>query len=102
MTSLITWYDVLGVLPDAEPQDIREAWQAREALLQPGMLAGAPSDVLSAVERARQSVEEAWRVLGDPAAREPYGEEVGFGRPGEGLVTTLVGPVKPDVGLGGG
>jgi hypothetical protein len=27
MTSVITWYDVLGVLPDATPDDIREAWR---------------------------------------------------------------------------
>ena len=40
MTSVITWYDVLGVLPDATPDDIREAWQMRGAALQPGMLAG--------------------------------------------------------------
>ena len=39
MTSVITWYDVLGVLPDATPKEIREEWQAREALLEPGMLA---------------------------------------------------------------
>ena len=102
MTSVITWYDVLGVLPDAEPEDIREARQAREALLQPAMLAGAPPDVLAAVDRARRSVEEAWRVLADPAARESYDEEMGFVRPGEGLVAPLLGPVRPDVDLGGG
>jgi len=66
--SLITWYDVLGVLPDAAPEDIDAAWQARRAALQPGALAGAPPDVLSAADRARQVVEEAWGVLGDPRA----------------------------------
>ena len=70
MTSVITWYDVLGVLPDAAPDDIREAWQARQAALQAGTLAGASSEVLAAADRARQAVQEAWRVLADPAARE--------------------------------
>jgi curved DNA-binding protein CbpA len=70
MTSILTWYDVLGVLPDAPPDDIREAWQARKAALQPGTLAGATSEVLSAAQRALQVVEEAWHVLADPAARE--------------------------------
>ena len=103
MTSVVTWYDVLGVLPDAEPEDIREAWQARQASLQPGMLAGAPPDVLLAVDRARHSVEDAWRVLADPAARESYDEEIGFVRPGEGLDPSRRGPerlsrvVVPDI-----
>jgi len=102
MTSVVTWYDVLGVLPDAAPEDIREAWQAREALLQPGMLAGAPPDVLSAADRARRALEEAWRILADPAVRESYDEEIGFARPGEGLAPPWRGPSGPDVGLGGG
>ena len=102
MTTVITWYDVLGVLPDALPDDIREAWQARKAALQPGMVAGAPPDVLSAVDRALQAVEEAWRVLADPAARESYDEDIGFRRLGEGLTPPSRGPSGPDVSLGGG
>jgi hypothetical protein len=102
MTSVVTWYDVLGVLPDALPEDIREAWQARKAALQPGMLAGAPADVLSAAERALQAVEEAWRVLADPAARESYDEDIGFRRLGEGLAPPSRGPSGPDVSLGEG
>ena len=102
MSSLVTWYDVLGVLPDAPPEDVREAWQARKAMLQPGLLAGVPPDVLSAAERARQAVEEAWGVLADPAARESYDQEIGFARPGEGLAPPWRGPSGPDVSLGRG
>jgi hypothetical protein len=102
MASIITWYDVLGVLPDATPDDIREAWQARNAALQAGTLAGASPEVLVAADRARQAVQEAWRVLADPAARESYDEEAGFVRPGEGLVSPGRGPLGPDVGLGEG
>ena len=102
MISLVTWYDVLGVLPDAARGDIREAWQARKALLQPGLLAGASPDVLSAAERARQAAEEAWGVLGDPAARESYDQQIGFARPGEGLTPPWRGPSGPDVSLGMG
>jgi len=102
MTRLITWYDVLGVLPDAPPDDIRAAWQARTAALQPGLLAGATREVLSAAQRARQAVEEAWRVLADPAARESYDLAVGFVRPGEGLASPSRGPSGPDVTLGPG
>jgi hypothetical protein len=102
MTSIITWYDVLGVLPDAPREDIREAWQARQAALQPVTLAGATPEVMSAADRARQAVEEAWRVLADPAARESYDEAIGFARPGEGLTPEWRGPSGPDVRLGEG
>src|ERR1700683_4881251 len=97
--SAITWYDVLGVLPDAEPEDIRAAWQARNAALQPDTLVGAPPD---AADRARQVVAEAWGVLADPAARASYDEEIGFARPGEGLTAPGRGPSGPDVRLGQG
>jgi DnaJ domain len=102
MTSVITWYDVLGVLPDATPDDIRQAWQARTAALQSATLAGASPDVVSAADRARQAVQEAWRVLADPAARESYDERVGFRRPGEGLASPGRGPLGPDASLGEG
>jgi hypothetical protein len=102
MMSAITWYDVLGVLPDAEPQDIRAAWQARNAALQPDTLAGASPDVLSAADRARQLVQEAWGVLANPAARASYDEKIGFARPGEGLTSPGRGPSGPDVSLGQG
>ena len=102
MMSAITWYDVLGVLPDAPPEDIRAAWQARKAVLQPAALAGAPPDVLPAADRARQVVDEAWGVLADPAARASYDEEIGFARLGEGLTPPGRGPLGPDVSLGKG
>jgi hypothetical protein len=99
MTSVITWYDVLGVLPDAPPEDIREAWEARNAALQAGRLAGASSDVQAAADRARQAVQNAWRVLADPAARESYDVANGFARPGEGLPPPWR---EPDDSLGEG
>jgi hypothetical protein len=102
MTALVTWYDVLGVLPDAPTDDIREAWRGRMAVLQPDGLAGASAEVLSAVSRARLAVDEAWHVLADPAARESYDEQIGFARPGEGLTPSWRGPSGPDVGLGEG
>ena len=102
VTSVITWYDVLGVLPDATLDDIREAWQAREAALEAGTLAGVSPEVLAAADRARQAVQEAWRVLAGPATREAYDKEAGFLRPGEGLTPPGRGPLGPDVGLGPG
>ena len=102
MTRLITWYDVLGVLPDAASDDVRDAWQARRAVLQPEMLVGATAEVVSAADRARRAVDEAGRVLADPAARESYDEAIGFARPGEGLTPPWRGPSGPDLALGEG
>jgi curved DNA-binding protein CbpA len=102
MTVLITWYDVLGVLPDASPDDVRAAWEGRKATLEPDALAGVSPEVRSAADRALQAVEEAWRVLSDPAARESYDEAIGFARPGEGLAPPWRGPSGPDVDLGPG
>src|SRR3974390_2224306 len=102
MTSVLTWYDVLGVLPDATPEEIREAGQARKAPLQQGTKAGAAPEVLSAAERALQAVEEAGRVLADPVARESYDQEIGIFRSGEGLTPPSRGPSGPDVSLGEG
>jgi hypothetical protein len=102
MRSVVTWYDVLGTLPDAPPDDIRQAWQARTAALAATTLAGAPPGVLSAADKARQAVGEAWRVLADPAARELYDEEIGIRRPGGGLAPPWRGPAGPDVRLGQG
>jgi hypothetical protein len=102
MTSILTWYDVLGVLPDAPQDDIRQAWQARKAALRPATLAGTAPEVQSAAQRALQAVEEAWRVLADPATREAYDLDIGFLRPGEGLTPPSRGPSGPDVLLGEG
>lgn len=100
MSSVVTWYDVLGVRPDATTGDIRAAWQARRTALAPGLLAGAPAGVLAAADRAVKSVDQAGRVLGAPTARASYDEEIGVTRPGEGLEPPGAGPTGPDVTLG--
>jgi hypothetical protein len=46
------------------------------------MIAGAPSDVLAIVTRARNFLDTAWEILGDPASRNRYDEAVGFHRKG--------------------
>jgi DnaJ domain len=102
LPSVVTWYDVLGVVPGATPDDIQSAWQARLAALDPGKLAGAPANVLSAADRSRQAVEEAWHVLADPATREAYDEDIGFHRPGEGLGPRSERPAEPGDSLAEG
>ena len=45
----ITWYDVLGVLPGVETKKIKREYEAKSALLRPDVIAGAPSNVLTAI-----------------------------------------------------
>src|SRR6476469_4878008 len=56
-------YEVLGVLPGADPRKIRREYQARPGLLRPEMIAGAPSNVLGAVTRAQGLLDNAWQIL---------------------------------------
>lgn len=94
----ITWYDVLGVLPGAEARTVKQEYEAKSALLRPDMIAGAPSNVLTAVTRAQNMLDRAWEVLSDPVSRHRYDEAAGIRRSGGGLVQPRTGP--PDPGLG--
>ena len=68
MERAITWYEVLGVLPGAEPDKIRRKYDERTHLLRTELIAGAPSNVLGAVSRAQNFLDTAWEILGDPAS----------------------------------
>ena len=78
----ITWYDVLGVLPGAEPAKIRREYDAKTGLLRPELISGAPSNVVKAISRAQGMLDNAWEVLGDPASRGRYDESIGLRGPG--------------------
>ena len=54
-----TWYDLLGVEPDASAEEIRTAWKSGIADLDPG-------------DRRFRSLNEAAEVLLDPARRSTY------------------------------
>jgi hypothetical protein len=85
MTSILTWYDVLGVLPDAPQDDIRQAWQARKAALRPGILAGAAPEVQSAASGPDVLLGEGWSMA-DEQALEAYSD-----RPSRVLVPDVRG-----------
>jgi hypothetical protein len=85
LAGMLTWYDVLGVLPGASPGEVQSAYHERARLLDPRMLNGAPSKVLKAADAARATVGEAWHILQDAAARRRYDEKIGVERNGEGL-----------------
>jgi len=71
----ITWYDVLGAVPDAPTRTIKRKYQDKAALLRPELISGAPSNVLSAVTRAQHILDAAWGVLGEPDRRKRLEKE---------------------------
>jgi hypothetical protein len=86
MARQLTYYDILGVLPGGSADEIQRSYDAKMAVLAPGMIAGASTKVLVAVDRARAVLEEARQTLTDREARLRYDTEVGILRPGSGLV----------------
>ena len=82
MEAEITWYDVLDVLPGAEPEKIRREYDAKRSLLRPELISGAPSNVLQGISRAQGILDNAWEVLGDPVSRGRYDESIGLRGPG--------------------
>jgi len=85
MRADITWYDLLGALPDASAQDIQRAYDAKAGLLRPELLSGAPSAVITAGARAQGIIDAALRVLGDPVSRQRYNQAAGLWGSGGGL-----------------
>jgi hypothetical protein len=99
---MLTWYDVLGVLPGASPGQVQSAYQERSRLLEPRMLNGASSKVLKAANAARVAVDEAWHILHDAAARRRYDEKIGVRRNSEGLDSAQSTPSGPGGAPSGG
>jgi len=85
MRAGITWYDLLGALPDASSGDIQQAYDAKAGLLRPEFLSGAPSAVVTAAARAQGIIDAALAVLSDPVRRQRYNEAAGLWGSGGGL-----------------
>ena len=97
MQPVVTWYDILDVMPGASTEEIQDRYDSKASLLRPELIAGAPSAVITAVSRAQQLLDSARRVLGDPATRARYDAVVGIRR-GGGLVPEESFPSEPGWG----
>ena len=93
--SVITWYDVLGLLPGASAEQVKNQHDAKVSLLRPELLAGAPSPVVTAATRAREILDAARRVLADPDSRARYDAATGIRGEGGGLVRRGGFPSEP-------
>ena len=80
MVAGITLYDVLGVSAGASADTLRQARDECRRQLRPGVESGAPSPVVIAARRARETAEFASLVLGDPDLRRRYDDEIGLHR----------------------
>ena len=67
-----THYEVLGVDASTGPDDLRRAYVRRARALHPDRQVGVDPGRAAQAARAMQEVNEAWRVLRDPAARAAY------------------------------
>jgi curved DNA-binding protein CbpA len=88
-----THYEVLGVEASTSPEDLRRAYVRRARALHPDRQIGADAGQAAAAARAMQEVNEAWRVLRDPAARAAY--DAGLRRPERPPVPTRASSAGP-------
>lgn len=72
----LSHYDTLGVAPDATTTEIRRAYLAKVAKLDPAGANGASPEMNDALRRATAVVEDAWAVLGDERRRAEYDREL--------------------------
>lgn len=68
----VNHYEVLGVVPDSEPGEIRKAYLAAARRYHPDFHADADATVRAGNARRMQELNQAWEVLGDPTARAAY------------------------------
>jgi hypothetical protein len=78
----VSFYDVLGVAPDAPPAAIRRAYVSLARRYHPDFHTTDDPGVHAANQRAMQAVNEAWTVLSDPQARRRYDERIHTEAPG--------------------
>ena len=67
-----SWYDVLGVARDAPAAELRARYREQVLALHPDTRS--PDVPAREADAALRLVNDAWRVLGDPARRAAYDE----------------------------
>lgn len=84
----MTHYDVLGVAPDAPPEELRRAYLRQARRHHPDRHASTSSADRRTAERRMRELNEAWAVLRDPERRAEYDVRLRSGR-GTGSTPTV-------------
>jgi curved DNA-binding protein CbpA len=82
------YYEQLGVAPTASAADIRAAYRALARTLHPDRARGVASPRMA-------TINEAWRVLGDPTRRAAYDEELAHARDASARPRPASRPAEP-------
>ena len=76
------FYAVLGVAPDATPDELRRAYHRLVKLWHPDRYTGAPDELRARAERRMRQLNEAYRALSDPQTRAAYDDpHAGYATP---------------------
>ena len=68
----MNYYDLLGVPPDATPEQIRAAYRTLVQLFHPDRLSHLKPEARAFAEERLKTLNQAYAVLGDPARRSAY------------------------------
>jgi curved DNA-binding protein CbpA len=91
-----TFYDVLGVSVGATSDELRQAYRERARVLHPDRLQASGAGSPGVLGTGMAEVNEAWRVLRDPAARAAYDRALAGAALGPGTPAPFDGPVGFD------
>ncbi len=82
-----TYYDVLNVRPDANPEELREAYLRAKTAYSKDSVALYTLVDANEMKEILSKIEEAYMVLSNPQRRKEYDHKFGFIDPNEELVT---------------
>lgn len=91
-----THYERLGVTPAASADEIRAAYRSRARRLHPDHAGPVPSTDARRAAEEMAAVNEAWRVLRDPARRAAYDASLRSGTPGGDVRASAPTPPDPE------
>lgn len=92
---MATHYDVLGASPHASVEDLRRAYLRLARELHPDRTMGRADGESERAARRMQEVNEAWRVLREPASRAAYDRWLAGGRRTQRPVEPTPAPAGP-------
>ena len=73
------YYAILGVSPDASPDEVKRAYRRCAHIYHPDRFRDAPEDLRLEAERRMRGLNEAYEALADPAQRARYDRARGDG-----------------------